>query len=84
MGSLLFLAQERITQILSRAKGPKGTRKTQGSLNQNKSLGKKQGNLTNVNMINKFTTSMIVTCQRQEIFHGGRWKRFIHNHIHKT
>ena len=31
-------------------------------------LGKNQVILTNVNMINKFTTSMIVTCQRQEMY----------------
>ena len=84
MGSLLFLAQESITKILSRAKVQKVRVRHKGVETKTNPWERNKAILTNVNMINKFTTSMIVTCQRQEIFHGGRWKRFIHNHIHKT
>ena len=74
MGSLPFLKQESIRQNLSRAKR---IQKVQGRHKRVKTKtnpwARNKAILTNVNMINQFTTTMIVTCQRQGMYGDITW-----------
>ena len=87
MGSFLFFTQESIKTILSRAKRSKRYKEDTREINQINPWARNKEILTNVNMINKFPTTNFHLSKTRNVWRylsGGRWQKFIHNHIHKT